>query len=138
MVEFGEIGEPEEKAAYNQARNISEILSNLLGSYIVYMNSKQYKEAIKSIRRIVDIISPKLKKPEIEKIDAGIKVIELKLPQAMQVYIHNGSSYIKFPELNMNVERAIEEVFRFVNLLQDKYGYGMLSMSDPRFAVVER
>jgi len=94
------------------------------------MNEKKYDKAIKVIRRIVDIISPKVKEVEMKKIDMGINQIEITLPKAMQLYYHNGSSYVKNPGLNIEIEKAIEEVFRYVNRLQDKYGYGMISEED--------
>ena len=57
----------EEKAAYNQSANITQMLGYLLGAYVVHMNRREYEKAVKAIQRIHDIISPKIKEPEIEK-----------------------------------------------------------------------
>lgn len=130
--------ERENQAAYNQSGRIVQILSDLFCTYISYMNTKDYQNAVKIIRRITDTISPKLSQVEIMKINNGIKSIEVILPQAVALYLHNGSSYIKNPKLNSLVEEAIEEVARYVNKLQDDKGYGMLSKDDPRFAVTKR
>lgn len=135
---MGDMLERENQAAYNQSGRIVQILSDLFCTYISYMNTKDYQNAVKIIRRITDTISPKLSQVEIMKINNGIKSIEVILPQAVALYLHNGSSYIKNPKLNSLVEEAIEEVARYVNKLQDDKGYGMLSKDDPRFAVTKR
>ena len=133
-------GEKEEKAAYNQSANITEFLGNLLGGYIVNMKIAEYKRALDDIDRIMDIISAKVKPNEMEVADEMVKDIESYIGDATEVYINKtkGIKYLKSPTLNIKLRDAIRTLFRYVNKLQDKYGYGMVSLDDPRMAVLQR
>lgn len=128
----------EEKAAYNQSRGITEFLTNLLGSYIASMDLKKYDDALRAIERIVDIISAKIKEQELQEVDKLLIEIEIKLPMAMATYRKNGGIYWTNAMERDRVKRKIITLFRYVNKLQDKYGYGMVSLDDPRFAVLNR
>jgi len=128
----------EGKAAYNQSRGITEFLQHLMGSYIALMNGEEYPGAVKCIGRILDIVSAKMKPEEITKADEFIKVINEKIPKAIEKHTISGKVFWTNVENKKEVEKKIIELFRYVNKLQDKYGYGMVSLDDPRFAVLNR
>ena len=132
--------EREEKAAYNQSQNITEFLGNCLGSYIAYMEDEKYDKATRYIERIVDIISAKVIPEEIKKVDGMISEIKKLLIPALASFRSNKDGRVYW--VNSNIRKVTEEkiiaLFRYVNKLQDKYGYGMVSLDDPRFAVLNR
>ena len=129
--------EKEEKAGYNQSKNITEILGNLLGAYVYHINKGELKEAVKVMRRMHDIISAKIKEHESEEVDRMVVEIELILPEAVATFNHDGKNWVRNPQLKTQAEHSIEKLFRYINKLQDKYGYGMVSLDDPRFAVLQ-
>lgn len=130
----------DEKAAYNQSARITEFLATLLGSYILSINNGEFDKAIKSIDRVLDIISAKVKENEITEADKMIKEIKNQIPIAMKTYINsdNGQVFISNPKVHEEVYDNLKKLFRYVNKLQDKYGYGMVSLDDPRFAIMQR
>jgi len=128
----------EEKAAFNQSQNITEILGKLLGGYVIHMNSEEYDSAVKVIRRIHDIISAKMQESESEEMDKAVKKIEESIPEATRKYQSSGAIYYTSGEKKRTLEWEIELLFRKINKLQDKYGYGMVTLDDPRFAVLKR
>ncbi len=131
--------EQEEKAAFNQSQNITEILGKLLGAYIVHMNSEEYSSAVKVIRRIHDIVSAKMTEEEDKEVDDVVEKIEISLPEATKMYTNNGKTYYTNIKKKREIEWDIErKLFRKMNKLQDKYGYGMVNLDDPRFAVLKR
>lgn len=127
-----------EKAGYNQSARISDMLANLLGAYILHMNNGDYSSALKSINRIHDIVSPKIKQEESEIVDGMVDKIEVDLQTAMETFNNAGRIYIKNPQQHKKMYKDVAKLFRFVNKIQDKYGYGMVSQDDPRLAVTQR
>jgi len=127
----------EGKAGYNQSAHITEILGNLLGAYILHMNNGQFDKAVSSIERVHDIISAKIKSEESDEVDKMVAGVIDQIPTAMQTFVYNGQRYVKDPYTRKQTENKIKKLFRHVNNLQDKYGYGMIEQDDPRLAVLE-
>src|SRR3990167_11221136 len=97
--------ESQDKAGYNQSARITEVLGNLLIAYISHMNSQEYENAVKVIRRILDIISAKIKPEETLKTNNLIYGIEKDIPIHTQTYLSQGKRYIRYPEKMKEMEK---------------------------------
>lgn len=129
--------EAEQKAGYNQSAIITDLLGHLLGSYIVNMNRNDLAGALEVIGRILDIVSAKVKDNEIAEVDALMQEIARELPEAIKTHYLDGSIYLSNPSKQKQLKIRMSVLFRKVNKLQDKYGYGMIDQADPRLAVLE-
>jgi len=129
MVFYPQTNDVEDKAGYNQAGKIVEMLAMLRATYISSMMEGNLSSALKCIRRVLDVISGKVKEIEIEKFNEEISDIENELPEAEGTYIssNNGKTYLKNFKVRKEVESAIEDLYRLVEKTQDAYGYGMFS-----------
>lgn len=127
-----------QKAGYNQAGAIAEVLGNLMKGYIVHLNRDEYGNAFKCITRIADIISPKLKPSELQEIDNLIQIIELNLEKAEKKHRTDfGWIVASYPKIREEIRKKIIELFRIINKMQDVHGYGMIELGDPRLAVAQ-
>lgn len=131
------ISESDKKAGYNQSFGITELLINLTGSYITSISQDNLLSALESIQRIVDIISPKLKDEELKPVDFLALQIMEELPRATQTYNIEGKTYLVNPEQFRTVKYKLSKLYREVNKLQDKHGYGMIDADDPKLAIYE-
>lgn len=129
--------EKEDKAGYNQAGRIVEILGFLRCTYTACMMSEDFKGALEAIRSKLTVISGKVKEEDIDEMNELIYVLEDKITVAESTFIHEGKEHIKFPLERKNVKRLLENLGRKLEKLEDKYGYGMVSQEDPRMAVLQ-
>lgn len=123
---------PEEKAGYNQAARITELLSMLRTTYISAIMDEDFDLALKSCRGVKSIIAGKVKTEEIKDINTKIKVIDDVLPLALETYVNrdNSSVYYRRNTLRKLVRQRIEVLWEQLERIQDKYGYGMKSEED--------
>lgn len=133
-----QVGDTEDKAGFNQAAKITEILAILRNTFLSSMLSSNFPMALESIRNILNVISGKVKEEVIEGFNKTIYEIEEWLEGTEVTYNYNGGIYHRNKELRRQVKREIENLYREVERIQDKYGYGMLSQEDPRKAVLKR
>lgn len=124
------------QAAFNQSGKITDVLGMMRILYINSMLTNNYEEALKALTRIHSIISPKLKE-ESKNIDEQEEEIYILMNQALLKYQYNGRMFYRNPDKKRLLEKKLEKMFRELELLQDKYGYGMGSKSDPSFAILE-
>jgi len=136
--DFSFFSDKEEKAGYNQSGKITEILGNLRVTFISCIMRNDYGGSLESIRSIVDIIAGKIKEKDINEINTEIYSIEEKIPSAEEIYNNNGKVFYKNKLARRETKRLIEKLYRKLEKLQDKYGYGMMSAEDPRLAVLQR
>ena len=94
--------------------------------------------ALESERCILNVISGKVEKEKENKLNLKIYLIEGKLPWAEIKYDHNGIIQYTYQNIRNTIKRMIESLYRDLERLQDKCGYGMISSEDPRFAVEQR
>ena len=68
MDDYGSPIEGEDKAGYNTAADIAQVLGNLRKTYIAAMISspEDFKLALNTCRRVIDVISAKVPEKEIE------------------------------------------------------------------------
>ena len=121
--------EPEDKAGYNQAAKITEILAMLRVTFTSSMleEPNNFDSALECCRSITNIISAKVNDDQIEEINSKVYVIEDRLPKAKQTYLHEGARYFRDPEERKEIKRDLEGLWRELEKLQDEYGYGMFS-----------
>ncbi len=124
------VEEDVDKAGYNQAARITEILANLRNTYTSLMIYDDYPASLKVCRRVLDIISAKLKDDEIKESNKKIVCIKSKFKGSEQTYIHGGAKWHKYPKEREEVEKEIENLWRHLEKLQDTHGYGMISEED--------
>ena len=126
---FSPSQEIEEKAGYNQAGEISRILSMLRYTFISSMinNPNDFNEALECCMGVMNIISGKVKEDLVEKINKKIYAIEIKLPKANDTYLNKGIRYFKNAKERLDLKKEIETLWRNIERTQDEYGYGMLS-----------
>lgn len=128
----------EQKAGYNQSGRITEVLGNLRITFISSMMDNNFQGALESIRGILNVISGKATDTDIEVINKKVYLIEEKIPYALASYVNEGVRVIRYPKIRIDVKRKIENLYRELEKLQDKYGYGMVGAEDPRLAVLKR
>ena len=134
----GEYQSTENKAGWNASQEIIQTLSHLRNSFVSAMMEEDLKQALGVCRRILDVISGKVTEKERGTLNQDIYLIEDSLPKAEATYNYNGRVLyddIKFRQL---VKRCIEDLYRKLESLQDKKGYGMRAADDPRYAVEMR
>lgn len=122
----------EEKAGYNQAGEISRILSMLRYTFISSMinNPNDFNEALECCRGVMNVISGKVKPEIITKINTQILKVEKELPKANETYINKGIKFFKNSKERLELKREIENLWREIEKTQDLYGYGMFSEDD--------
>ncbi len=130
----------EEKAGWNASEEIIKTLSMLRNTYIGCKLGEDYKKALETIRCILDIISGKVDDKKSEKLNQSIYNLELLLPKVTETFINreSGGVYYKNPKLRIFFKQRIEKLYRELERMQDRCGYGMISQDDPRFAVEMR
>jgi len=138
MVVEGDSTYISDKAGYNQSGKIIEILGQLRLTFVSAMMHNDYSNAIKTIKNVHNIIAAKVTQTDSDIIDEGTMEVESKLPLADITYLFNGAKYYKNPQLRTEIEWSIHKLYRKLERLQDKYGYGMITQDDPRMAVLQR
>lgn len=116
-----------EKVLYNQAQSITQTLSLLRNSYVSSMMDKDYSGALRVSCVVVDLISAKLTPREIEDVDEMIEEIKKALPKALKTYVSDsgGGRFYKNAGEYDDLCIAVGDLWRSVEQLQDKHGYGM-------------
>ena len=135
---YGKSEEGGEKAGYNQSGKITEILANLRVTFISSIMANNFDDALESIRCILSIISGKAKESDIKEMDKIVYTIESKIPKAKESYNNNGLVYWKNYGLRIELKRSIENLYRKLERMEDRYGYGMVGAEDPRLAVLKK
>lgn len=124
----------EEKAGYNQAGKISEILSMLRLTFTSAMidTPNNFDYALEACRGVANIISGKVNEDILDEINTEVYAIEKLLPAANEKYTNqsNGSKYFSNPEKRVELKKRIENLWRGLEQVQDEYGYGMFSEDD--------
>ena len=120
----------EDKAGYNQAARISEILAILRSTYISSKMRNDFPGALEACRAILDVIAGKVNEEKTKKINAEIYLIEDLFKKTEETYVHNGYRYFKNPKERKDMKRSIEKLYRRLEKTQDEYGYGMFSEED--------
>jgi len=121
----------EAKAEYNQSLGISITLSNLTNAYVYSVMDSDLKKLHRINCTVLDLISPKLKANELEEVDKLAGEIEKDLPYSTQTYkTESGTVVLQNPDLYYEVEKKIRKMYRIVEKLKDKYGYGMKDAED--------
>ncbi|KKM75455.1 hypothetical protein LCGC14_1390080 [marine sediment metagenome] len=124
------IQETEDKAGYNQAARITEVLAVLRNTFIGSMMKNDLASSLESCRGVLNVISGKVAENKIEELDKIVYEIEKSIPLADQTYSHNGSTWFKnFPK-RIELKKKIENLWRDIERTQDKHGYGMVSEED--------
>ena len=119
-----------DKAGYNQAARITEILAVLRNTFIGSMMKNRFLDSLEACRGTLSVISGKVRQDDINKLDETIYSIEEELPKAEATYNHEGGSYFKNSKERIESKKKIENLWRDLEKLQDEYGYGMLSEED--------
>ena len=125
--------ETEDKAGYNQAGKITEILAMLRGSFISSMMHNDFLSALESCRGVLNVIAGKVSEEIIESANEDVYKIETLLPEANKTYINSGGKYWSHPDKRKELKRLLELLWRNIEQLQDEYGYGMFSEDDSGF-----
>ena len=120
----------DDKAGYNQAARITEILAALRNTFIGSMMKNEFVDSLESCRGCLNVISGKVRTEDIEELNEKVYEIEKELPKGEKTYIHNGGNYFKNPEDRIKLKKEIENLWRKLEKLQDEYGYGMISEED--------
>lgn len=119
-----------DKAGYNQAARITEILAALRNTFIGSMMKNDFPDSLEACRGTLSVISGKVRDGDIADLNKDIYSIEEKLPKAEETYVHEGGCYFKSSEKRVELKKEIENLWRKLEKLQDEYGYGMLSEED--------
>lgn len=126
--------EVDEKAGYNQAGEITKLLSLLRTTFISSMIKKpnDYDTALEACRGVLNIISGKVKPEIIEEFNGEIYKIEQKMHTANETYRseRDGHTYYKNIEPRIELKKELENLWRQIEETQDTYGYGMFSEDD--------
>jgi len=122
----------EDKAGYNQAGKITEILAMLRATFISEMMSEKFNSSLSCCRGVLNIIAGKIGQEIINQTDQMIYDIEKKIPMAEEIYKNevNGNIYFRNSTLRVEVKRDLEKLWRHLEKIQDEYGYGMFSEDD--------
>lgn len=119
-----------DKAGYNQAARITEILAALRNTFIGAMMKNEFPDSLEACRGTLSVISGKVKEDDINDLNADIYSIEKDLPSAEKTYVHEGGKYFRSAVERTKLKKEIENLWRRLEKLQDEYGYGMLSEED--------
>ena len=140
LMSFGGKESDGDKAAYNQAAPITIVLGELRKTFISCMMATpdNLTGAVEAMRNTLNVIAGKVENKDISPLSEGVYDIEDNLPEANTTYKGHGGTYYKNVYLRKMLKRKIEEVYREIERLMDKKGYGMPSLDDPRFAVLQR
>jgi len=140
--DYGILTEGEDKAGYNTAADIAQVLGNLRKTHISAMISspEDFKLALNTCRRIIDVISAKVPEKEITLLDEIVYSIEKNIPKAIETYRDQskGGIYFKDVIFRVKIYRELESLYRILERLQNKFGYGMFSQEDPSHAIYKR
>ena len=134
----GEFQSSENKAGWNASQEIIQTLSNLRNSFMSSMMDEDMKQALNVCRRILDVISGKVDEKDRGTLNKDIYLIEDSLPKAESTYAYNGRLLYNDIKFRTLVKRCIEDLYRKLESLQDKKGYGMRSADDPNLATEMR
>jgi len=134
----GDFRSTENKAGWNASQEIIVTLSNLRNSFMSSMMDEDLKQSLNVCRRILDVISGKVTEEERGTLNKDIYLIEDSLPKAENTYSYNGRVLYSDIEFRTLVKRCIEDLYRKLERLQDKKGYGMRSADDPNLATEMR
>ena len=127
---YGNENEVDDKAGYNQAARITEILAALRNTFIGSMMTNNFPESLEACRGVLNVISGKVREDDIVELNEDVYSIELKLPKAEQTYVHEGGKYYNSSKERVGLKKEIENLWRKLEKLQDEYGYGMVSEED--------
>ena len=130
MADYFKPVETDDKAGYNQAGKIVEILSMLRGSFIVAMMHNEFNEALESCRGILNVIAGKASEEIIDNMNNEVYKIEKALPEANKTYSNAGGKWWSNPDKRIEIKRLLESLWRNLEHIQDEYGYGMFSEDD--------
>ena len=119
-----------DKAGYNQAARITEILAALRNTFIGSMMKNEFPDSLEACRGVLNVISGKVRDDDIKELNEDVYKVEEKLPKSEQTYVHEGGRYFKSAEERIKLKKEIENLWRKLEKLQDEYGYGMLSEED--------
>ena len=122
--------ETDDKAGYNQAGKITEILSMLRGSFIVAMMHNQFSDALESCRGVLNVIAGKVNEDIVESMNTEVDKIDKLLLQANETYTTDTGKYWKNYPLRQQAKKLLEDLWRNLESIQDEYGYGMFSEDD--------
>ena len=116
---YGNENEVDDKAGYNQAARITEILAALRNTFIGSMMTNDFPDSLEACRGVLNVISGKVREDDIVELNEDVYSIELKLPKAEQTYIHEGGKYFKSSEERVGLKKEIENLWRKLEKLQD-------------------
>jgi len=134
----GEYKSSENKAGWNASQEIIQTLSNLRNSFMGSMMKDDMKDSLNVCRRILDVISGKVDEKDRGTLNKDIYLIESSLPRAEQTYLYNSRMLYHDINFRILVKRCIEDLYRKLEALQDKKGYGMRAADDPNLATEMR
>lgn len=123
-------GDDEDKAGYNQAARITEILSALRTTFIGCMMENNLPSSLEACRGVLNVISGKVNETLIIALNNKVYEIEIKLPEANKIYVYNGASYFQNYKARTELKKNVEDLWREIERTQDEYGYGMISEED--------
>ena len=126
----------ESKTAFNSSIDIIQRISKFEYSLSSCLLFEDYKTSFKFLRLIYSEIDFKLKPEEVLEIDEFIMGLKMDMPKALELFQHEGSTFIKHPQLRMDFQERLFQLKRILNQLKYKAGLGMLDQSDPRFALL--
>jgi len=127
-----------DKAGYNQAGKITEILATLRIAFLTSIMNNNFRDSLEAIRGVLNVVSGKVKQEDINKLNEDIYFIEDKFEETEKTYNYGNRIYYTNAKTRTEVKKMLENLYRQLEKLQDKYGYGMVSQDDPRFAVLQR
>ena len=126
----------ESKTAFNSSVDIIQRISKFEYSLSSCLLFEDFKTAFKFLRLIYSEIDFKLKPEQIDEIDEFIRGLKQDMPKALEIFQHEGTTFIKHPKLRADFQERLFELKRILNQLKYKAGLGMLDQSDPRFALL--
>ena len=119
-----------DKAGYNQAGKITEILSMLRGSFISSMMYNNFTSALESCRGVLNVIAGKVGEEVVNIMNLEVDKIEDKLTSANKTYATASGKYYRNPKERTELKKLLEDLWRNLEYIQDEYGYGMFSEDD--------
>lgn len=122
--------DPEDKAGYNSAGKITELLSMLRSTFITSMMRNDFPSSLECCRGVIDIISGKVNKEEIRKMNCLVYSLDDSLSISERIYTHNGGKFYENPDARKIIKKNLEFLWRKIEDVQDRYGYGMFSEDD--------
>jgi len=118
--DYGILTEREDKAGYNTAADIAQVLGNLRKTHISAMISspEDFKLALNTCRRIIDVISAKVPEKEITLLDEIVYSIEKNIPKAIETYRDQSKGGIYFKDVIFRV-KIYRELDLYIESLKD-------------------